>query len=149
MFIVTRKVPGIDVALNQAKGKERAVRREMFLKELSSLRMLLRQGMAIRGHLRQQGMAIRGHLRQQGMAIRGHDETDGNFRQLLLLRSEDDSRLKQWIEDNRYLSVDIVNECIVLMGQHILRDILSDVHKAQDSFQYLLMRRGIQIIRNS
>lgn len=48
----------------------------MLLKQLSSLRYLLRQG----------------------LALRGHDENEGNLVQLLLLRTEDCAGLKGWLE---------------------------------------------------
>ena len=66
----------------------------------------------------------------QGLSIRGHTEQEGNLMQLLRLRSDDDPRLKEWIKDSKYLSVDIVNECVMLMGQKLLRELLSDIHKA-------------------
>ena len=67
---------------------------QVFMKELSSLWMLL----------------------CQGLSIRGHTEQEGNLMQLLYLRSDDDPRLKEWIKDSKYLSVDIVNECVMLDG---------------------------------
>lgn len=89
------------------KCKKLKHRGEVFIKELSCLRMLLRQG----------------------LPIRGHTEQEGNLMQLLCLRSDDDPQIKQWIKDSKYLSVDIVNECVMLMGQKLLRELLSNIHK--------------------
>lgn len=59
----------------------------MLLKKLSSLKLLLRQG----------------------LPVRGHDEGKGNLLQLLVLRSEDDPNLSSWLRDKKYLSPDILN----------------------------------------
>lgn len=62
--------------LSSAHAREKAVNRRCLLKILSNLRFLARQACAIRGH---------------------GDETDGNFHQLLKLRSEDDKMV--WLTD--------------------------------------------------
>ena len=67
-----RVAPSINVQINTEFKKLQQMRRSLFLKQLSSLRMLLRQG----------------------LAIRGHDAFDGNLEQLLQLRSEDDKDVK-------------------------------------------------------
>jgi hypothetical protein len=36
-------------------------------------------------------------LARQGLAFRGHKNDDGNFKQLLLVRSEDNVDLQQWL----------------------------------------------------
>ena len=81
----------------------------MLLKQLSSLRILLRQG----------------------LATRGHDKFDGDLEQLLQLRSEDDKDLKIWLKNSEYLSHDIVNECISLLGNTctLLRELLCSIRE--------------------
>ena len=79
----------------------------MLLKQLSSLRMLLRQG----------------------LTIRGHDKFDGNLEQLLQLGSEDDKDLKIWLKNSEYLSHYIVNECISLLGNTLLRELLCSIRE--------------------
>ena len=69
----------------------------MLLKQLSSLRYLARQG----------------------LAIRGHSENEGNLMQLLLLHCEDNPQLKQCLVAKKYLSHDILNEQISLMANHV------------------------------
>jgi hypothetical protein len=76
-----------------------------FLKQLSSLKYLVRQG----------------------LAIRGHESMESNLIQMLKTRAEDVPELNQWIEDRRYISPDIVNELIEMMGNAILRSILQDI----------------------
>eukprot|EP00731_Ephydatia_muelleri_P027958 Em0019g831a len=67
----------------------------------------------------------------KGLPTRGHDEMEGNLRQLLLLTARDDRELQQWIDNGKYLSVDVINECVMLMGQHLLRKLLCDIHDAE------------------
>lgn len=85
---------GVDAMLSDQTKKTKFIRSHMFLKVLSSLRMLL----------------------SQGVPIRGHDDIEGSLMQLLLLRSEDDPQLKKWITSNNYLSPNIMNECITIMS---------------------------------
>ena len=67
------KQPTITAQLNSQAKREQKENRDMLLKQLSSLRYLARQG----------------------LAIRGHSEKEGNLMQLLLLDSEDNPQLKQ------------------------------------------------------
>ena len=67
MKIEQMKHPGVDAQLCTQLKQSQMVHRKMLLTQLSSLRFLLRQG----------------------LAIRGHDEVEGNLIQLLLLRSEE------------------------------------------------------------
>ena len=86
--------------LSEAHKKEQETRVQMLLKQLSSLKYLLR-----------------------GLAIRGRDDKEGNFIQLLKLRGEDDSQLQTWISDGKYLSP-VINEQIKLMADNMLRGLL-------------------------
>ena len=62
----------------------------------------------------------------QGLAIRGHREEDSNLVQLLKCRSE----IHSWIKDGRYLSHDIVNEFPEMMAHQLLRGILKEIKNA-------------------
>ena len=97
----------IDVSVMLAEGNQvlQEKRRKTLMKQLLSLKFLLRQG----------------------LAIRGHAEGKGNFLQLLTLRSEDDQDLLSWLKDRKYLSPDILNEKIRLMADSVLRRLLSDI----------------------
>lgn len=88
--------------------KNQAENRGLLLKQLSSLQFLLRQG----------------------LAIRGHKETEGNLIQLLKLRSEDMPSLKSWLQERHYLSHQVVNEMISLMGNTLLRKMLACIREA-------------------
>jgi len=69
-------------------------------------------------------------LLSQGLAIRGHTEVEGNLLQLMTLQSEDCPGLKRWLDKHQYLSHDIVNEMIMLMGNTLLRTLLVDIREA-------------------
>ena len=78
--------PNIVEQLSSEAAKTRAENRTMLLKTLSSLRFLLRQG----------------------LAIRGHKESEGNLIQLLYLRSDDCPKLSKWLRNQQYLSPEII-----------------------------------------
>ena len=68
-------------------------------------------------------------LLRQGLALRGHVEKEGNLTQLLLSLSDGDDILKGWLRDAKYMSHDIT-EIICLMGQSILRMILNKINSS-------------------
>ena len=79
--------------------------RDMFRMQLESLRYLLRQG----------------------IAIRGHHEEESNLFQLMKLQLRGKSNMALL---KNYHSPEIINELISMMGQHISRDLIADVKKA-------------------
>ena len=95
-------------------------RREMLMKVLTSLRFLL----------------------HQGLATRGHREEDSNLIQLLKCQAEDIHGLECWIKDGRYLSHDIINELIEMMAHQLLRTILGDIKSAKWFALILSMKHG-------
>lgn len=90
---------------------ERLDRRQCFLKILSNMRFLARQGLPLRGH---------------------GDETDSNFLQLMKLRGEDDSRVAQWLgkKTDKYTAPNIQNEILKVMALHVLRRIIAAIHSS-------------------
>lgn len=84
----------------------------MLMKQLSSLRYLLRQG----------------------LALRGHEDNEGNLMRLLMLRSEDCEGLKAWLGGKKYLSHEVVNEMVRLMSNQVLREILAEIRAASFFF---------------
>ena len=52
------------------------------------------------------------------------------IKQLLLLGSEDNPQLKQWLLAKKYLSHDILNKQIGLMANHMLRKLLQEIREA-------------------
>ena len=103
-----KNVVNVSDMIVESNRVEQAKRRKMLLKQLSSLRFLLRQG----------------------LAVRGHEEGEGNLLQLLVLQSEDDPDLSSWLRDRKYLSPDILNEQIRLMADSVLRGLLSEMRLA-------------------
>ena len=69
-------------------------------------------------------------LLRQGLAIRGHKESEGNLLQLLHLRSDDCPKLVRWLRNQQYMSPEIINEVIAIMGHDLLRKLLSSIHSA-------------------
>ena len=70
------------------------------------------------------------YLLRQGLAIRGHEASGGNLYQLMLLCSEDDPQLKVWLRDQKYFSPDILNEQVEIMANTILHSVLQEVQSA-------------------
>ena len=80
--------------------------RKMLLKLLSCIRYLARQGLPLRGH---------------------HEDPEsfeGNLYQLLLLQAQDHPQMKTWLHKKEYISPEIVNELITMVGQTVLRQVL-------------------------
>ena len=95
--------------LSASLRKEQAEHRTMLMKLLSSLKLLLRQG----------------------SAIRGHKEEEGNLYQVLKCRGEDVPGLEAWLKKGDYRSHDIVNELVELMYMQLLRKLLAEVRAAE------------------
>ena len=94
----------IGETLSSQLAKEKLERRQCFLKLISSIKFLARQGLPIRGD---------------------GDESNSNYMQLLKLRGEDDARIFEWLKKktDKYTSVDIQNEMLKTMALHIIRQI--------------------------
>ena len=100
--------PGnIAAVLDAALKNQQVIRQRMLLKQLSSLKYLVRQG----------------------LAIRGHNDSEGNLIQLLKVLNEDDPDLKVWLSEAKYLSPLIINEQIKLFGDHLLRHLLTEIRE--------------------
>jgi len=78
-------------------------------------------------------------LSRQGLAIRGHEELTSNFRQLLELRKSDVPDLNEWMGRTGYkwLSHDIQNEIIQLLGDAVLRAVVNEI-KAHEFFSIMV-----------
>ncbi len=64
-------------------------------------------------------------LLRQGLALRWHSDENSNLIQLIRLRSIDNIFLKQWIDEKKNLSHDIVNELCKKIYLTIIRDTTS------------------------
>ena len=68
------------------------------------------------------------------IAIRGDgDKENSNFIQLLKLRGEDDPKFVKWLEKktDKYVSADIQNELLNVMGLQAFRGIGTALHNAE------------------
>ena len=88
--------------LSSQLAKERLERRKCFLNLLSNARFLSRQGLAFREDV---------------------DESDSNFMRLIYLRSEDNPKLVDCVNQktDEYTSHDMQNELVKIMALRILR----------------------------
>ena len=102
------KQPGIDSQLNNQCRVSQELHRKMLHVLISSIKYLV----------------------GQGLAIRGHEEVEGNLMQLLLVRSEECPDLKQWMKEKKYLSGEIINEIIRIMSNQLLQALLTEVREA-------------------
>ncbi len=67
-------------------------------------------------------------LARQGLALRGEDEKDSNFAQVLNLRTRDNNELKEWLKrKTSWISHDIQNEMLERMANSVLRKIVSKI----------------------
>ena len=97
--------PPISSRLNAQTDKLLASQQNALLRKLKAIRLLL----------------------CQGLALRGHDDTCGNLHQLLVMVSRDCADVKSWIYDKRYISHEIVNEQICIMANILLRLLLTNI----------------------
>ena len=94
--------PTVAQQLSNESAKILADRRLGLLNQLSAMKFILRQG----------------------IALRGHSENEGNLPQLLSAWTVNSAILKHWVKERKYMSHDIVNELVTLMGHNVLRKLL-------------------------
>ena len=102
MIVLPSTTKDVSELLVTQLAKEKEHNRRMFLKIVSSIRFLSRQGMAFRGD---------------------RNDEDSNFLQLLQLKAEDDPDLLEWLKrkTSKYTSHEIQNDIIKLMAISVLR----------------------------
>ena len=102
----------IGESLSIQQKREKQENRQCFIKILSSLRFLARQGLAFRGH---------------------GDGSQSNVTQLLALRAVDDSSLARWLKKktDKYTSGDIQNEVLSVIANNFLCTIVEEVKAAK------------------
>ena len=109
--------------LSTQHAMKKKLNREYFLKILSTILFFARQGLPLRGD---------------------GDEKDSNFYQLLALRGEDDSNIKNMTErpQRKYTSPEIQNEIVLIMANIILRKIATRI---QSSFFTVMIDEATDI----
>ena len=83
-------------------------------------------------------------LARQGIPIRGHEDTEGNFMQLLQLRSSDFDDLNLWLAQNtHWTSHDMQNEIIQIMSHKVITRILDSVK--QNRYFSILVDESVDV----
>lgn len=68
------------------------------------------------------------YLARQGLAFRGHENEEGNFKQLLLLRTRESPAMKAWLDrTTSFTSWSSQNEVLDMLGHRIVRQIRSEI----------------------
>ncbi|XP_078613923.1 zinc finger MYM-type protein 1-like [Branchiostoma floridae x Branchiostoma japonicum] len=98
--------PSISSHINSQITGQQQLHRDGLLKQLTALRYLLRQGLAVRGHL----------------------DKDGNLYHLLQTWAADSDVVRSWLQQGRFMSHDTINELITLMGHNVLRSVLERIN---------------------
>ena len=83
-----------------------------------------------------------------GLAVRCHSEDEGNVCQLLKLRMEDSNTIQVWLNEEKYMSQDIVNELINIMGQEVLGCILYSVKSPNPSWYVIIADEATDVSSN-
>ena len=106
--LAAMKRPSVIVQLHPEKQKEQAIARNCLIKLFTSVRYLLRQG----------------------SAFRGHKESDGNYSQLLKLRMEDVLDLEMYLRNTtNFTSPSAQIEMAEMFSHQILRTIISEIQQ--------------------
>ncbi|XP_072565314.1 zinc finger MYM-type protein 1-like [Paramormyrops kingsleyae] len=114
----------ISAQLSSPWSKQQEVARHCFRKIVSSVRLVARQG----------------------QAIRGHTDDSGNLHQLLKLRAEeDDPILLKWLTDRKtmYTSPKLQNEILNIMANTVIRGITAEI-QALPILQFSVIIDGTQ-----
>lgn len=97
---------GVDAQLSSQLESDQSHHRRMLMKLLSCIKYLVRQGLPLRGH------------------NEDSESFEGNLYQLLLLQAQDCPDMTMWLRNKEYISPEIVNELIKMMGQSVLSNSL-------------------------
>jgi hypothetical protein len=107
----------ISTAILKGHDEQQAVNRQCLLKIISCIKFLARQG----------------------LALRGNEEMEGNFYQLLLLRSNDVPDLFNWLQRSKaFIHKDIQNEFIQLFCRELQHDIVMKVKSNSGKYGLLV-----------
>ena len=86
------------------------------------------------------------YLARQGNAFRGHEQNEGNFKQLLQYKAEDDPKLASWLAGKQnFTSPMIQNEILQIISNSIIKEIAQEVQHLP-VVQYSLIIDGTQDI---
>ena len=115
------KAMPVDVQLSAQKANEQASSRVALMALFSTIQFLARQG----------------------IALRGHDSHDGNYWQLLQLRSHEIPELKTWLtKTTNFISPESQNEMLIMLSHAILRNVINQIK--HESSQFAVIVDGTQ-----
>ena len=84
-------------------------------------------------------------LARQGLALRGHDGSEGNFKELLRLRSGDCPELAEWLKrKENFTHQDIQNELLRLISHDVLRGVVAEVNAGSEAKYFAVIVDGTQ-----
>ncbi|XP_078679480.1 zinc finger MYM-type protein 1-like [Branchiostoma floridae x Branchiostoma belcheri] len=116
----------IATQLNSQIAEQQQLHRQGLLKQLSALRYLLRQG----------------------LAVRGHREKDGNLYHLLKTWADDNAVVQSWLHQGRFMTHDHINELINLMGQDVLRSVLARLNAGDPAWFAIIADEATDVACN-
>ncbi|XP_078665396.1 zinc finger MYM-type protein 1-like [Branchiostoma floridae x Branchiostoma belcheri] len=116
----------IATQLNSQIAEQQQLHRQGLLKQLSALRYLLRQG----------------------LAVRGHREKDGNLYHLLKTWADDNVVVQSWLHQGRFMTHDHINELINLMGQDVLRSVLARLNAGDPAWFAIIADEATDVACN-
>jgi hypothetical protein len=120
LTIQIRNSQPVNALLSAQKRKEQEVARRCLMSILTSIR----------------------YLAGQGLALRGKTEDEGNFYQLLLLRSDDIEDLRSWLTRKKDMtSWAMQNELLEMFGHAILRKMIVRI---KENIQFSIIVDGTQ-----
>ena len=102
------RLPSLTAQLSLQHSKDQKKHWEQLLKQLTSLRLLV----------------------HQGIPLCCHTEDERNLYQLQKCRSEDVTIIKDWLDNSNYKSPEIINELLQLMVI-LLRQLVNDICLAE------------------
>lgn len=83
-------------------------------------------------------------LARQGLALRGHDDSEENFAQLLIYKSEDDPDLRKWLSSRiDYTCPQVQKEILNLLSHSIIREIADNI-RSLPQLQFSVIMDGTQ-----
>jgi len=119
LFVAKKTTPSVAAQINTQMAKEQEQSRNRLLVEIHSVIFLMRQGLALR---------------------RGKDEANDNLHQVMeLLARSGVVEARECLSSRIHLSHDIVNELCNLVGQRVLRMVLSEFSSLRAISKYSIL----------
>ncbi|CAF3588482.1 unnamed protein product [Rotaria sp. Silwood1] len=121
-LVQQQRKPPVVAPISSAHQHQQAQRRRMLLIQVKLIKFLLRQGLALRGHI----------------------EEEGNLIQLLKSKQDNVNELSSWINEGNYLSHDIINEICEIISLTIIRLICDEATDESGVAQLCFTIRSVE-----